>query len=282
MKKAFTFFIENKPQFILEANHFFIPSFEYCKLQDKNCDIVIFGPSEALDKVKDATYIHKHKYNPVSYNKEFFNYHYANSITYLSDNKSILMEYEYIFKSDADVFLCPSISDVHPDTFTTGTGYYSSQEIVEKLVEIANQKKIKYRNYFNIGATWYGKTNPVLEVAELTKQIMLELLAEYFSSDWGVWPHWYGGVCSMYASDLAINHLIDSLTITNKIDYSSAGTNPVNDTYSAHCLHTENQFSKFLFYPKDSIYRNKDISNIDISTVNNYCLYIAETSRRQA
>lgn len=280
MKKAFTCFIEDKPQFIAQANNFFIPSFEHCCLHNNNTDILIFGPKTALDKVVNKSYVHKYEYNPVSYMAKFFNYHYANSITYIVDNQEVLKDYDYVLKSDADVFFLPSIVSLVPDVFTTGCGYYSSTAIQQKLKEESVHKNLQHRNYYNIGATWYGRSEKIIEVADLTTEIMLYLLDKHFSKEWGVWPGWYGGVCSMYASDLAINHLIDQLDITSKIDYSSAGTDLVESKYTAHCLHTDMKFSKFVFMSHNNKYQNINISDLDIKYVNDYCLYIAEKSRR--
>lgn len=282
MKKAFTCFIEDKSHFISQVNHFFIPSFEYCNLHNDNTDILIFGPKQALSKIIDKPYIHKHIYDPVSYRPEFFNYHYANSITYIVDNINIINKYSYVLKSDADVFFLPSIKTLVPETFTTGCGYYSSTVIQNKLKEESHNKNLIHRNYYNVGATWYGAADQIVDVASLTTELMLYLLDKYFSKDWGVWPGWYGGVCSMYASDLAVNHLVPNLNITPKIDYSSAGSELVNNIYTAHCLHTDAKFSKFVFSVPHNLYQTIDLNSLDIQYVNDYCLYIAENARRSA
>lgn len=282
MTTAFSFFIDNKPEFITQANYFFIPSFEYCNLHKHDYVIAAFGPQESLAKIDDKPYIKKYVYDPVSYRPEFFNYHYANSITYISDNTQIFEEYDYVLKADIDVFFSPSMIDFIPEVFTTGQGYYSSDKIQKILIQESNLYGLIHRGYFNVGSTWYGKSSDIIQVAKLTKELMLYLLNKYFSISWGEWPNWYGGVCSMYASDLAINHIISDLNISDKIDYSSAGQRPIKDILMAHCLHTDAIFSKFVFREtNDCKYASIDIDNLDIDITNNYCLYIAESSRRK-
>lgn len=281
-EKALTFFIEDKSHFVAQANHFFIASFEYLQLYDQNFDIVVFGPHSALQKVKNANYIKKIVYDPVSYSPEYHNYHYANSITYISDNRNILLDYDIVLKTDADIFLTEAIINYIPENFTVGMGYYSNQLVQEKLKQESQRFGLKHNEYFNIGATWYGRSIDIINVADLTVSLMLSLLSEHFSKDWGQWPNWYGGVCSMYASDLAINHLISNLYISNKFDCSSAHANiKTNEIITAHCLHTNAMFSKFEFEKGDSSeYANIDLSFLNLDLINQYCTFIAENSRR--
>ncbi|CAF5206582.1 unnamed protein product, partial [Rotaria magnacalcarata] len=65
----------------------------------------------------------------------------------------------------------------------------------------------------------------------------------------GEWPKWWRGVTSLYAAEIAINHIYSS-TLGRQhqspaIDTPSFAESSIWGAWHIHCLHNEDYFSKF-------------------------------------
>lgn len=247
-------------------------SFKLSKSNETN-DLIVFTPLDKDQIPNDCIHI---KTESISKEGLFFNYGYINSIHCLTTKEAeILYNYKYILRTDVDVFLTSKYKDFIPQYYTTGHGGYNNDEnIKNNLKTIANTFNLKYKENYNIGSTHYGYAPLVVNIAKLQFKISEHIFTNWFKEDEGAWAGWYKGVTTMYAGELAVNHLCDESIKTNKIDFYSDSNNKVSDYYHIHSWHTENDYSKHkLLSNKYADIIKTEIKDIDI--IKNYCLYCA-------
>ncbi|CAF1423170.1 unnamed protein product [Rotaria sp. Silwood1] len=67
--------------------------------------------------------------------------------------------------------------------------------------------------------------------------------------DIGDWPKWWRGVTSLYAAEIAINHIYSSTLSheheSNALDHPSYSADSIWDAWHIHCLHNNEYFAKF-------------------------------------
>lgn len=211
--------------------------------------------------------------------KAFEQYLYINSISCLV-NQEWLRRYTYILKTDLDVVLTAKWNDHYPSGFETGLGAYNHDDNTKhQLNKVADRlellSKSKYR--YNIGSTWYGKSEDILQVAGLCVSISRELLTNEFKNFTGEWPGFFRGVTLLYASEIAINHLIDTICInTDGLDFNSNSLDNISPHTHIHFGHCTDIFSKHAFLRGD--YDAIDAKSLDTNIVNEYCLFCALTA----
>lgn len=146
------------------------------------------------------------------------------------------MRYTYILKTDLDVVLTPRWNTHYPDGFETGLGAYNNDNNTkQRLHEVALRLQLPSLNsyLYNIGTSWYGGSKEIINIARLTVSINKELLKHEFKNFTGEWPGFFRGVTLLYASEIAINHLVDKIIINaNDLDYNSdSNSKTVNHTH---------------------------------------------------
>ncbi|CAF0961643.1 unnamed protein product [Rotaria sordida] len=192
-------------------------------------------------------------------------YEYVDSINIVTECYPSFAMYDYIVRTDIDVFLTPYFGHFVPynDILLVGRGGYSTNFNTGRFRRIARDMNWLYGNITNIGSTWYGSPRVAQRIANFTLEAMLYLSINEFTQPererkLGIllWPDWHYGVLLLYGSELAINHLIlaeniklglantllDQFTTTND-PYDFEKNKPLH----LHCWHTYKQFSKFLF-----------------------------------
>lgn len=283
-KRCIISFIDNKNYLLLEMYYLF-ESFIESKLYE-NSDLILCGPKEIKNLVPEHPCVFYLENKSISENcndneyKAFKDYHFINSISCIILNKEWLLNknYEYMLKTDSDVFLTPNFKDFFPDItkIYTGKGGYSHNDSKDKLKNIAKRENLRYQNVTDIGATWYGSCKLLIDIAELTLKLTKIILEKDFATNEGVWPGFFKGVSSMYGSELAINDLVDKdkIIITQKFDGHSDSTESWkdNDVYHIHCWHTDKMFSKF--QNRNMKYIDYDKDKLDYNKTNEYCLLL--------
>jgi hypothetical protein len=148
---------------------------------------------------------------------------HLDSLGILLENSEFLNQYDYILRTDIDVFLTPHFADYIPFdcSFQIGLGGYSLDYSVHKLSRIAQTLNLFDVNLTDIGSTWFGQDNifiifaciynfrygppkQVLLVARLALWLSVWLTQNEFTSvekDHRLsilsWPQWYFGVRSI-------------------------------------------------------------------------------------
>lgn len=276
VKKGIVGFVENKDFLIKEV------CVLYQSIKQLDCpdiDFILFGTGQALRRLPSE--IIKVEVEPYSKILGIPNYNYINSIGYFKNEKAtFLQDYDYLLRTDVDTFILPKFKDYCPKLYTVGEGGYCNDENTKNnLKKIAEDKGLRYREQHNLGSTHYGNGNLVRNVAALATDLSVYILNNYFKYSEGRWPGWYRGVTTMYANELAVNHLVDTFQINRQlIDYPSTNDELVSDHMHIHCWHTRNMFSKFDFI--DGVYDKYSTEGLDLKKVRNYCLDTALKSRK--
>ncbi|UJR27828.1 hypothetical protein I4U23_009096 [Adineta vaga] len=193
-------------------------------------------------------------------------YGYIDSVNIIAEGYPTFKYYDFILKTDIDVFITKQLSKYVPitnNTFLVGLGGYSTEFNTRRLGRIARDMKWNYQNLTNIGSTWYGPPYVAQRIANFTLDAMLHLYINEFTNAEHeqkvgtlLWPDWHYGVLSMYGTHLAVNHLIISDKFNIKkadqlLDQSTTNKDPYdlakNNRLHLHCWHTESPFSKFQF-----------------------------------
>ena len=262
----------------LKSFHLMVKSLNYIKVL--NTDLVVFyNPSIDISTLPKKIYKHKIIYK-IFYNEQNNNYKYLNSLECLVD-QNFLLKYNLLLKTDVDVLFTESWNSFYVNLFTTGQGCYSNKDdviIQEKINYIHEKLQLKKReNYqLNIGSTWYGASNLVLECARLATNITRIILDMFSQEDTnGKWPGWYRGVSTMYASEIAINCKVQRFVVSDKLDHPSTSTNKCHNHPHIHCWHTNKDFSKFKYY--NDKYTDIKIEKLDITTIRDYCMFLGKS-----
>ncbi|GAV08736.1 hypothetical protein RvY_18389-1 [Ramazzottius varieornatus] len=149
-------------------------------------------------------------------------YPYLDSIYPLVEHSSSYSKYDFVVRSDLDVFFTPAFAGWIPPNcaFVTGNGGYSDTFNMEKLAHVASYSGIHFNaSVRNVGSTWIGTPQLVAKVAERTVHWMVHLSRIEFSPKqrtiawWGgapLWMEWHYGVLSMYGGHLAVNEVLES------------------------------------------------------------------------
>lgn len=84
---------------------------------------------------------------------------HLDSLGIFVENSDILNQYDYILRTDIDVFLTPHFAQYIPFdcSFQIGLGGYSLDYTVHKLSRIAQTLNLLDINFTNVGSTWFGE-----------------------------------------------------------------------------------------------------------------------------
>ncbi|CAF1083831.1 unnamed protein product [Rotaria sp. Silwood1] len=192
-------------------------------------------------------------------------YGYIDSINTIFEGYNTFKMYDFVLRTDIDVFIYRHFAKYIPQncTLLTGGGGYGTDFNRRKLGRIARDMEFAHIGLSGMGSTWYGSPRDGYLVANQTLHAMLWLAQYEFAipereSKLGtlMWPEWHYGVLLLYGQHLAINHLVGQNQIRIKIgadllDQSTTDTNPQyvqqGIRLNLHCWHTDNRFSKFAF-----------------------------------
>ncbi|KAH9106292.1 hypothetical protein AeMF1_018079 [Aphanomyces euteiches] len=219
-----------------------------------------------------------------------FKYDFGDSINVAVVAK--LDAYDYILRTDLDTFLTPAFATWRPAVMTVGQGGYEFQgyNTSAKLVRIAKSLNLTSAGLTNIGSTWYGPTKLLQTCANLTVSLMQYLHDNEFtplekSEEYGIqgWPNWHHGVLSLYAGHLAINHCTHGYGVEKRgdmldVDTSSKGSTLVHA--HLHAWQTMDRFSKLAF--EQGAYYEENIDALDLNVIQDYAMFMALDSQRQA
>ena len=240
---------------------------------NETTDLIVFTPLTKNAIPDDCIHV---QIGSVSKGGLFNDYGYINSIHCLaSPQADFLYGYDFILRTDVDVFLTPKFRDFIPTIYTTGHGGYNNDDNTKNnLSTIAKTFNLREQKRYNIGSTHFGYGPLVVEAAKLQYRICEHIFTDWFLDGEGAWAGWYKGVTTMYAGELAVNHCCDQIEMTHGFDYYSDSTASIDDYYHIHSWHTENDYSKhkLLCGHYDKI--NKDEIE-DLNVIKNYCLYNA-------
>lgn len=185
--------------------------------------------------------------HPVLRQHGFDSYSYANHFLAVSDSDA---SYDHILLTDVDTLLLPRLTEQEPQTFVVGRGGYSTDYNHERLIQFArNHGYTQTGRYRNVGPTWYGEANLVIQCARETIEVIQKLLYE---EDWTgtEWPRWWIGVIALYASEIVLSERIDRLTLVEGGMDAPVANGADDRAIHLHMWHTHDwrrEFSKHAY-----------------------------------
>lgn len=271
MRRALVMFVEDRPYLIANSKWLY-QSWKHVACADT--DLVFMGTPDALRELpSDVIRIEQ---EPVADQPDWLDYRYVNSVACLNGpGASVLNDYDQLLRTDVDVFLTPAWKRYWPSDFTTGTGGYSNDDHVrENTRRIASRFGLVHRGIDNIGSTLYGPPALVRDVCELATDLCKYIRTVEFRDEEGSWPSWYAGVSLLYATEIAVNHLVPTFSEpSRKLDGSSTSIETVDQYPHIHCWHTDDRFSKFACQKGEYSHLTEDELNIDV--ICDYCTIMA-------
>ncbi len=116
----------------------------------------------------------------------------------------------------------------------------------QRLLRVASELGLRHQGVHNVGPTWYGDVRSMVHFANLSIPIMHHIYARHFEhkpegglvQQWGSgegWPEWSGGGIAMYATEVAANHIFDSIERTGRMDHHSDTADSVLEVLQIHC-----------------------------------------------
>ncbi|GAB3401762.1 hypothetical protein GCM10027361_02060 [Erwinia aphidicola] len=214
----------------------------------------------------------------------FHDYHFINSIACLSGPHidPIIKQYQWLLRTDADVFLTPYFANFTPAWPVHGCGgYHLTEDFRQKMLDFCRRQGVNHTQRFGCGHSIILPAE--LMIAFLQRQVYwCYKLAEDFGSDsanWGAWPGWYRGVLTMYAAEIAANEGWDKYLREGReriLDMNSSSHNPIDAlTLHIHSSHYDIHFSKHQY--RAGSYAAIDPHSLDIRCIDDYCLWICMT-----
>jgi len=271
--RAIACYLDNTPTLIKQAKAL-IQCIKYLNLTDT--DLILFGPKAVFSNINPLNNVKTVVQDP---HRLAGKYGYINSINCLNGPGSeILNNYHYVLKTDLDVFITEAWKTFKPDTFVVGQGFYSnSDDVRSRCVQLADNFGLTHRRKHNLGSSFYGPTETVKSVCKLATTLCEHLLEVDFKDSPGNWPEWFRGVSTMYATEVALNHLVPDLVGSSPLlDFFSTSTESTIQYPHIHCWHTNELFSKFEW--EKGSYQNRKLEDLDLSVIRDYCLAMALSS----
>ncbi|KAF0705783.1 Aste57867_6940 [Aphanomyces stellatus] len=217
-----------------------------------------------------------------------FDYAFGDSINVVAQDVAALEPYDWLLRTDVDVFLTPAFATWRPNEMVIGRGAYETETNAPRLERISRDLGwTSSKNLRNVGSTWYGPATIVRTCAKLTIDAMKylhehEFTAEEKSVAYGNqgWPNWHYGVLSLYAGHLAINQCTDGVPVVKNetlLDFPTTSDEPTSDHPHLHTWQNRRRFSKMMF--DEGQYANESLAALDVTKVSDYAMYMALDSQ---
>ena len=251
MKIAITAYVDNTPKFVDECN---LMTYSGRGL-DSRFTFVLYAHPDIVDKLDRHMNVKIIPYTVPD--RQFYkDYKFARSMVFPYDLPGPLEEYDYICKTDTDVFLTPMMNHFpfSDNKIYVGRGYYSATEgSIESLKTAAVQFGYpEYKRIEDMHSTIIGPTQDIINIMKLSDELEEKMYYGLESDgEWGgdsLFRGYIGntsGVCSMYAMEIVLSSLYPEVVVTNKIDSGSNWETPWTDVYHMHQYHHDFIYSKF-------------------------------------
>ena len=280
-RKAIVVYVDDTPR-CLEEYTWLYKSWRFHNI-DEDFDIVVFCNPSAESKIEKHKNIIIKPLEPVNGKGGAFNdYGFANSFAMFNDQETcdwMSSKYDYILKSDCDVFLTENIKGFTPSKVMIGEGGYMTSrdhadDIIKRLKHHSDRLKLQYNNLNHIGASIFGPTSHVLTVVRWHFKITEYMLkVGWANGEPDVWPGWFKGVASMYAIHIVINNFYTQQGVSLYGLDSKCWINDINsDTYHIHAWHTTQYWSKNAHFKGEY---DKYVTETIPTKANEYCHWIA-------
>jgi hypothetical protein len=276
IKKAIAVFVDKNDKMIIEFSWLW-KSWKYHNLNEEY-DLVVYHHPEIEEDLKIFDNIICIKMNPIRMGIEykFLNSHYF----CLDEWSEPLKKYDYILKTDCDVFLTYNLKNYTPSKIHVGQGGYydnSDENKINFIKKVSNGFNLKYQHMSNVGASFFGKTNIVLNLVKNQAFVTEHILKKFFNkNDVDLESGFEKGISSMIAGEVIINGYLSHQHINlYTIDSKCWETTKIgSDILHIHAWHTNQKWSKHDYF--DGKYKDWVVDEKDkYENAANYCQFIS-------
>lgn len=283
-KIAITSFVDGGPYFIDEANQMTLSG----KDLDERFVFVIFAEPEVFSKIKKRHNVLVYEYESPK-DAYYETYRYAKSLEFVNANSDILKNYDYLIKTDTDVFFTKNLNDyVFDDKISFRPGVYSlTEKCIEETYDLAN--KFGYHNYkkmFNAGATLIGTSSDIINIMKLSNTLCKDIFyhlcpdGRYGETIGDTWlKSLYAGTSTLIATEIVISSLynVEKFVSTDSVDANCFSTDSLDGIFHIHQWHGEGIYSKF--EARDGHYDN--MNSKDPETISGYCFNVFLENKKE-
>lgn len=281
-KKAIVVYLDNNPKCVEEFSWLY-KTWILWEIYSE-FDLVVYHNPEVSEKIPQHKNIIKREMLPLNETDDFWrSYPFVNSFAMFInkvEKEWISKTYQYILKTDCDVFLTKHILGKEPDKIMIGRGGYlrseNSDEILDNLKRIQQNLNLKNANLNHVGSSLFGKTSIITILVNSQFLITKYLLASEWKESIGEWPSWCRGVASMYGIHLSVNnHLNNQNVYPYSLDDLCWNNRICSNVIHIHAWHGNDDFSKHKWFRGE--YKKPTFSEIPIIS-KDYCLLVASHS----
>lgn len=283
MNKAIVVYIDDNVK-IIEEFSWLWKTWILWELYDE-FDIVAYCNPSVIDKIPSHNNLIKKELEPLHKTNPFWkDYPFVNSFAMFNNNSElewINSKYDYILKTDADVFLTQHIKGLNPTKTMIGYGGYMSagpnefDEVKSNLNRISKKLKLRDNGINSVGASIFGKTKIATAIIQDHYILTEYILKTEWKNGPGKWPGWFKGVSSMYAIHLVVNNILTPQLMTLYSMDSFCWNNEIDsNTYHIHAWHGPD-FSKHKWFNGEY---DKLESNKVPTIAKEYCQWIASNT----
>lgn len=276
INKAIVVYLDNDDKMVIEFSWLW-KTWKYHNLDDE-FDLVVYYNPIVESKLNQFTDIKKIPMGPIRIGDKykFLNSHYF----CLDEWSDPLKKYEYIMKTDCDVFLTHNLKGYIPSKLLVGLGGYydSTDELkIDFIKKVCKDNNINYQHLSNIGATFFGKTETVLNIVKNQAILTENILITYFKNNpTCAYSGFNIGISSMIAGEVIVNGLSNRQSIIlYALDSKCWKTTKMgSDVLHIHAWHSFDKWSKHEFF--DGLYSDWVVNYENrYESAADYCHWVA-------
>lgn len=231
-------------------------------------------------------------------------YNHLNSLECLANSPTadFLIKYKILLRADLDTFPTPGMLRLWPATdlicYRNAHTTHHKANIENAIIATAKAAGIVHHHWHNTDSTVMGPAHRVIALSKLSTVLSMFVRAHMFGPgtvcrcatctqlpqecQWG--KGIFAGTMLLYTQEIAMNHIwtqreydqgsvaiLDSSTTDDKIHVCKPAL--------LHARHSDKPFSKFDFVANK--YKDFDMTNLDITNVRDYAIYMALSSKNQ-
>jgi GT2 family glycosyltransferase len=201
-----------------------------------------------------------------------------------AEREWLLDRYDYLLKTDCDVFLTANLRGLKSNQVLIGYGAYMPHshagiEVAKNMSRIFKNLCIPDHGLNHVGASIFGRVQQVLPVVADHFAITRHLLeTEWINGQTGPWPGWHRGVASMYAIHLAVNKNLQANEVRlNALDSFCVDNKITRDVVHIHAWQCDIPWSKLAFFRGEYSEWKVDFEEAFLNAAN-YCQWVANLS----
>jgi hypothetical protein len=218
-------------------------------------------------------------------------YQFMYSLAFVTDSRyhELFMKYDWVLRTDLDVFLTPNIMTFRPTQLVVaGQGGYSQLEVTRGLLrDVAKDLHLQHLGLHHLGSTWFIRPATMLAAGPVITRSARYLLKHEFANvnhktKRGVihkWPEWWRGVTSMYAAELGLNAVLrsenDLWQASEVLDVFTDLSRSYGEAIHLHTFHNDQRFSKFVFQQGGYTKEQFPAGSLDLGKAHDYATFVA-------